>query len=148
MIIRVELRGSDSEPSIYPISDELYARRHMMMVSLDTLSHSTPSFCPPLVTTTTIACRPTFAVLPEEIIVKILEWCDFKGVLACQLVRATIRSLSVDSANDDIPTAFLPSLAVTRRRATLSEMLSWVRQAYGINLLSPNTECATARRAI
>jgi hypothetical protein len=73
-----------------PISDELYARRHMMMVSLDTLSHSTPSFCPPLVTTTTIACRPTFAVLPEEIIVKILEWCDFKGVLACQLVRATI----------------------------------------------------------
>jgi hypothetical protein len=64
------------------------------MVSLDTLSHSTPPVCPPPVTTSTIACRPTFAVLPEEIIVKILEWCDFKGVLASQCVRPMICSLS------------------------------------------------------
>ena len=28
-----------------------------------------------------------FAALPEEIIIKILEWCDFRGVLACQRVR-------------------------------------------------------------
>ena len=74
-------------------------------------SHSTAPFCPPPVRTSTIACRPTFAVLPEEIIVNILEWCDFKGVLACQRVRATIYSLSVDSVNDDISTTVLPSLA-------------------------------------
>ena len=30
---------------------------------------------------------PSFAALPEEIIVKILECCDLKGVLASQLVR-------------------------------------------------------------
>jgi F-box domain len=80
------------------------------MVSLDSLSHSTTPFCPPPVTTSAIACRPTFAVLPEEIIVKILEWCDFKGVLACQRVRATSCLLSVDPANDDMSTTLLPSL--------------------------------------
>ena len=105
------------------------------MVSL--FSHSTIS---------AIACRPTLAALPEELIVKILEWCDFKGVLACQWVRSV--QLHVDSANDDTPTTSLPFLAVIRRRAALSEMLSRVRRAYGINLRSPNTECAMAHRAI
>ena len=119
-----------------------FAKRNRTMVSLETLSHSTLPYCPPPVTTSAIACRPTFAVLPEEIVVKILEWCDFKGVLACQQVRATICSLSVDS---DIPTVLPPSFAVTHRRAALSEMSSWVRRAYDISSLSPNTECATAR---
>lgn len=31
-----------------------------------------------------------FGALPEEIIVKILEWCDFGGVLACQRVRLAL----------------------------------------------------------
>ena len=53
-------------------------------------------------TFTVAASRPTLSVLPEEIIVNILERCDSKCVLACQLVRATICSLSVDSVNDDI----------------------------------------------
>jgi hypothetical protein len=119
----------------------------MTMVSLDTLSHSTPPLCPPPVTTFTIARRAAFALLPEEIIVKILKCCDIKGVLACQRVRATICSLSVDSSNDDVP-HYLTAFSVTHRRAALSEMSSWLRQAYGINSLSPNTECATAHRAI
>jgi hypothetical protein len=121
-----------------PISHQLIT---ITMLSLD-VSHSTAPFCLPPVTTSTIVCRPTFPVLPEEIVVKILEWCDFKGVLACQRVCATTLQMT-------IPTTLLPSsLAVTHRRAAPSEMSSWVRQAYGINSLSPNTECATARRAI
>ena len=31
-----------------------------------------------------------FGALPEEIIVKILEWCDSEGVLACQRVRLVL----------------------------------------------------------
>ena len=31
-----------------------------------------------------------FGALPEEIIVKILEWSDIKGVLACQRVRLVL----------------------------------------------------------
>ena len=87
------------------------------MASLDTLSNSVMPFHPPPVTTSTIACKPvqqpsrsaTFAILPEEVVVKILECCDFKGVLACQLVRA--RSSSLD-ANDDLsPSSRLPPAA-------------------------------------
>ena len=60
----------------------------MTMVSLD-------AFRPPgAISSAIVRHRPveqpngvSFAVLPEEMIVKILEWCDFKGVLACQLVR-------------------------------------------------------------
>src|SRR5216684_1016197 len=121
------------------------------MASLDTLSNSVMPFHPPPVTTSTIACKPvqqpsrsaTFAILPEEVVVKILECCDFKGVLAFQLVRAC--SSSID-ANDDLSTIHHlvpsgPSPAVTRRRAMLSEMSSGVRQACAINSRSPNTEC-------
>jgi hypothetical protein len=32
----------------------------------------------------------SFAALPEEIKVKIFEWCDFKGVLSWQLVRGRL----------------------------------------------------------
>jgi hypothetical protein len=68
----------------------------MTMVSLDTLGDSITPFRPPEATlASTIARhkpveRPNHAsltILPEELIVKILEWCDCKGVLACQLVR-------------------------------------------------------------
>ena len=121
------------------------------MSSLDTLSNFVMPFHPPPVMTSTIACKPvqqpsrsaTFAILPEELVVKILECCDFKGVLACQLVRAC--SSFID-ANDDLSTIhhLVPSPAVTRRRAILSEMSSWVRQAFAINSRSPNTECAMA----
>lgn len=88
-IDRVELRGSEGRV-YYFRSDQGYVM--MTMVSLDTHIHSTTPFCPPPVTTSTIARKPTFAILPEEIIVNILEWCDFKGVLACQRVRAMICS--------------------------------------------------------
>ncbi|KAF8502694.1 hypothetical protein F5888DRAFT_1631797 [Russula emetica] len=75
-----------------------YANVIMAMVpSHDTLSRSTPPFCPTPVTTSTIACRPTFAALPEEIIVKILEWCDLKGVLTCQLTCRALRDIIVGS---------------------------------------------------
>ena len=77
---------------------------YMTMVSLDTLSHSvTPFPPPPMVTSSIVHSQPTqksnsftIAVVPEEIIVKILEWCDFKGVLACQLVRTSTYLISVD----------------------------------------------------
>ncbi|KAI9451467.1 hypothetical protein BJY52DRAFT_1297672 [Lactarius psammicola] len=36
--------------------------------------------------------------LPEEIIVKILEWCDFRGVLACQRTCRTFRNVIEGSA--------------------------------------------------
>ena len=118
----------------FPYFSQLMRNVMMTMVSLNTLSHSnTPCSPPPR--------RPTFAVLPDEIIVSILEWCNFKGVLACQRVRASPLTIYQ-------PPDCLPSLAVTPRRAALSKMSSWVRQAYGINSLSPNTECATGRRAI
>lgn len=82
------------------------------MVSLDSPSHSIISFHPPPVTSSTIArprpvqqpSRLTFAVLPEELVVKILESCDFKAVLACQLVRASACSSPLTPANDDLPT--------------------------------------------
>lgn len=78
---------------------------YMTMVSLDTHTHSIPPFPSPPVATSAIAHsrsapKPnmsTFAAVPEEIIVKILEWCDFKGVLACQLVRTLACPSSVDS---------------------------------------------------
>ena len=78
---------------------------YMTMVSLNTLSHSISPSPPPPVATSAIAYSrsvpksnmSTFAAVPEEIIVKILEWCDFKGVLACQLVRALACPSSVDS---------------------------------------------------
>lgn len=80
------------------------------MVYLDSLSHSIIS-SPPV--TSSIVARPrpvqqpsrlTFAVLPEELVVKVLESCDFKAVLACQQVRASACSSPMTPANDDIPT--------------------------------------------
>jgi len=68
----------------------------MTIVSLDAFGDSVTPFRPPEATiASTIACRKpierpnhaSLTILPEELIVKILEWCDCKGVLACQLVR-------------------------------------------------------------
>ncbi|KAH9970663.1 hypothetical protein BJV74DRAFT_256779 [Russula compacta] len=40
---------------------------------------------------------PPFAALPDEIIVKTLECCDFKGVLACQLTCRVLRDVVTSS---------------------------------------------------
>ncbi|KAH9979192.1 hypothetical protein BJV74DRAFT_888115 [Russula compacta] len=40
-----------------------------------------------------------FAALPEEIIVKTLEYCDFKGVLACQLTCRIFRDVVTSSTS-------------------------------------------------
>jgi len=70
----------------------------MTMVSLS--DPLTPYRPPEMIASAIVRPRPderhncaSFAVLPEEIIVKILEWCDFKGVLACQLVREALSSI-------------------------------------------------------
>jgi len=80
-------------PHPHPNSTHPDTMATMTMVSLDAFSDPLTPFCPPEVISAVVRCRPveqhnsaSFAVLPEEIIVKILEWCDFKGVLACQLV--------------------------------------------------------------
>lgn len=70
----------------------------MTMVSLD--ATATPFRPPEATIASTIAYRKpierhnraSLTILPEELIVKILEWCDCKGVLACQLVRGPARS--------------------------------------------------------
>ena len=64
------------------------------MVALDSLCDFI-SPLRPLASTTTSTPLPLLprctashiTHLPEELIVKILEWCDFKQVIACQLVR-------------------------------------------------------------
>ncbi|KAH9977473.1 hypothetical protein BJV74DRAFT_154466 [Russula compacta] len=40
---------------------------------------------------------PSFAALPEEMIVKTLEYCDFKGVLSCQLTCRILRDVVTNS---------------------------------------------------
>ena len=65
------------------------------MVSLTAFRDSALLFYPPEMTTSATACckliesstGPRLTVLPEEIIVKTFEWCGFKEVLACRLVR-------------------------------------------------------------
>lgn len=81
----------------------------MTMISLDALGDPLTPFRSPEVISPAVVChRPveqsnsaSFAVLPEEIIVKILEWCDSKGVLACQLVRGALvfGPIGSDTAN-------------------------------------------------
>ena len=81
----------------------------MIMVSLDALTDPLTPFLPPeVISSAIVRHRPveqpnsaSFAVLPEEIIVKILEWCDFKGVLACQRVRGALvfHSIGSNTAN-------------------------------------------------
>jgi len=65
------------------------------MVSLAASYDSVIPFRTPRVMTSAIACSMAvkrhnsapFAALPEEIKIEILEWCDFRGVHSCQLVR-------------------------------------------------------------
>ena len=94
----------------------------MTMVSLS--DPLTPYHPPEMIASAIVRPRPderpdcaSFAVLPEEIIIKILEWCDFKGVLACQLVREACLPL-IPWMNPASPT-HLPTL--TRRHAAPSE---------------------------
>jgi F-box domain len=66
------------------------------MVTMASLDAVCDSITPLGSTTTSAACcklvesltsnSSLLTVLPEELIVKILEWCDFKEVIACQLV--------------------------------------------------------------
>jgi hypothetical protein len=88
---------SPSSPlKLYPPHPDTMAI--MTMLSLDALGDPLTPFRPPeVISPAVVRHRPveqphsaSFAVLPEEIIVKILEWCDFKGVLACQLVRGAL----------------------------------------------------------
>lgn len=61
------------------------------MVSLTAFRDSALLFYPSEMSTSATACckltSSRLTVLPEEIIIKIFEWSDFKEVLACRLVR-------------------------------------------------------------
>ena len=92
-VIDIDSTSPSSPLKLYP--DTMAT---MTMVSLDALGDPLTPFRPPdVISSAVVRHRPveqhnsaSFAVLPEEIIVKILEWCDFKGVLACQLVRGAL----------------------------------------------------------
>jgi hypothetical protein len=48
----------------------------------------------------------SFATLPEEVIVKILEQCDSKAVLACQLVRVLVAVKPLKTSHTALLTIF------------------------------------------
>ncbi|KAI0253742.1 hypothetical protein BJV78DRAFT_1280787 [Lactifluus subvellereus] len=71
------------------------------MFSLTAFRASTMLFYPEDISTSATACckliesstSPHLIILPEEIIVKIFEWCDFKEVLACRLTCRALKQV-------------------------------------------------------
>jgi hypothetical protein len=113
----------------------------MTMVSLDTLDDSIPPFRPPEVMITSAIARhkpierpnsAALTILPEELIVKILEWCDFKGVLACRLVREPARASC-------LTVSIIDSMAVREWNPFPAPILSYTQTCRVFNAVIANS---------